>query len=77
MGWRQIRTLTGHSDGVDSVAFSRDNTRIVSGSNDRLVKIWDADTGAEVSSHACTWRGVEFDWVFRGGKAAVFVVHTF
>ena len=37
-----------------SIAFSRDGTRVVSGSNSNHVKIWDAETGAEVSSHACT-----------------------
>ena len=50
-----MRTLTGHTDWVRSVAFSRDGTRIVSGSHDSLVKIWATDTGAEVSSHARTW----------------------
>ena len=44
-------TLKGHSSDVRSVAFSSDGTRIVStGSNDKLVKIWNAETGAEVSS---------------------------
>ena len=52
----QVFTLTGHSDGVISVTFSPDGKRIVSGSDDNLVKIWDAATGAEVSSHrGCTW----------------------
>jgi len=51
-----MRTLTGHSNRVNSVDFSRDGKRIVSGSDDKLVKIWDTVTGAEVSSHgACTW----------------------
>ena len=45
-----MRTLTGHTDWVRSVAFSRDVTRIVSGSDDYLVKIWDVATGALVSS---------------------------
>ena len=45
-----MRTLTGHSEGVCVVAFSGDGTRIVSGSKDHLVKIWDTATGAEVSS---------------------------
>ena len=46
----QVRTLTGHSSSVLSVAFSPDSTRVVSGSHDKLVKIWDAATGAEVTS---------------------------
>jgi len=47
-------TLTGHTGVVYSIAFSRDGTRIVSGSRDRLVQIWNTETGALVSSHACT-----------------------
>ena len=43
-----MRTLTGHSDEVTSVAFSQDGRRVVSGSGDKLVKIWDADKGSEV-----------------------------
>jgi len=42
--------LTGHSDKVPSVAISRDGTRAASGSWDKLVKIWNTETGAEVSS---------------------------
>jgi len=72
-----MRTLTGHSGMVTSVAFSRDGNRVVSGSSDKLVKIWNTVTGAEVSSHACTWWSVELDWVSRGVKAAVFVVDAF
>ena len=51
-----MRTLTGHSNHVFSVAFSRDGNRVVSASIDKLVKIWDTKTGGEVRSHgACTW----------------------
>ena len=46
----QMCTLTGHSGEVNSVAISPDGKRIVSGADDDLVKIWDTDTGAEVSS---------------------------
>ena len=44
----QVRTLAGHSDDVNSVAISADGKRVVSGSVDKTVKIWDADLGAEV-----------------------------
>src|SRR3984885_2572534 len=41
--WPIVRqALTGHTDGVDSVAFSPDGTRIVTGSSDETVRIWDA-----------------------------------
>ena len=41
-------TLAGHSDVVHAVALSLDGKLAVSGSNDTLVKVWDAETGAEV-----------------------------
>ena len=42
-------TLTGHSDFVRSVAYSPDGKHIVSGSFDNTVKVWDSQTGTEVS----------------------------
>ena len=48
----QVRTLTGRTGAVLSVAFSLDGKRVVSGSADNCVHIWDAATGAEVSSTA-------------------------
>jgi len=44
----QVSTLQRHSDTVFSVAFSPNGKQIASGSQDKLVKIWDAETGAEV-----------------------------
>ena len=41
--------MEGHRDCVYAFAFSRDGKRVVSASSDRLVKIWDVETGAEVS----------------------------
>ena len=37
--------LSGHADAVSSVAFSADGSKVVSGSWDRTVKIWSADSG--------------------------------
>ncbi|MBZ6374536.1 MAG: WD40 domain-containing protein [Kocuria palustris] len=34
--------LKGHSELVSSVAFSRDGQRIISGSYDKSIKLWDA-----------------------------------
>ena len=47
---RQVRNMTGHSGVVFSVSFSPDGTRVVSGSEDGLVKVWEVDFGTEVSS---------------------------
>lgn len=43
-------TLPGHSCEVNSVSFSSDGKRLISGSFDTLAKIWDAAIGAEVIS---------------------------
>ena len=46
----QEHTLTGHTREVYWVAFSADGKLVVSGSLDRLLKIWEVETGAQVSS---------------------------
>jgi WD40 repeat protein len=48
-GCGQECTLRGHTKGVRSVAYSPDGKQIVSGSFDNTVKVWDSQTGTEVS----------------------------
>jgi WD40 repeat protein len=44
--WSQAeQTLEGHSDSVSSVAFSPDGSKVVSGSGDRTVRVWNVATG--------------------------------
>ena len=40
-----LQTLVEHSESVVSVSYSPDGTKIISGSFDNTVKIWDANTG--------------------------------
>ena len=40
--------LSGHTDRVYSLSFSADGTSLVSGSNDRTVRIWDLQTGGVI-----------------------------
>ena len=45
-----IQVIEGHSHVVRSVSFSPDGTRIVSGPDDKTVKVWDAVTGAHLQT---------------------------
>ncbi|BBD61387.1 protein kinase [Nostoc sp. HK-01] len=42
------RTLTGHSNPVDSVAFSPDGNTLASGSYDKTIKLWNLTTGEQI-----------------------------
>ena len=58
------RPLIGHTNQVDSVAFSPDGTRIASGSGDTTLRLWDAHNGLPVgppmTAHLDTAFGVAF-----------------
>jgi WD40 repeat protein/tRNA A-37 threonylcarbamoyl transferase component Bud32 len=43
-----VHTLTGHSAGVNSIAFSPDSSRLTTASDDRTIKFWDMKTGQDV-----------------------------
>lgn len=45
---RTLRTLTGHTGKVRSVRFTPDANRIVSGSADATIKVWEVTTGRQV-----------------------------
>ncbi|CDF38963.1 WD40-repeat containing protein [Chondrus crispus] len=43
-----LRIFRGHKSGVTCVAMSGDGRRVVSGSGDKSVRVWDVETGAQV-----------------------------
>jgi len=49
--------FTGHTDWVNSVAFSPDGHHVVSGSYDRTIRVWNATTGETVTGPFTGHRG--------------------
>ena len=64
LGGAELACLRGHSLAVYSVAFDRAGLRIVSGSMDKTVRVWDAASGAELAclrGHDREVKSVAFD----------------
>ena len=58
-----LRTLTGHTEAVESIAFSKDGKTLISGSYDKTIKLWNVDSGREIksiASHAKSVSSVAF-----------------
>lgn len=45
---KKLLAITGHSDTVQSVSFSPDGLKILTGSDDRTARVWDAATGQQL-----------------------------
>ncbi|KAF7335373.1 WD40 repeat-like protein [Mycena venus] len=50
IGHLKGKPLEGHTDLINSVSFSPDSTWIVSGSYDKTLRLWDAQTGAPIGA---------------------------
>ena len=62
-GIKELKSFRGHSQEIWSVAFSPDGLTLASGGNDRLVRMWDIETGRLIRSlrgHTATIRVVQY-----------------
>ncbi len=59
---RAITELSGHVNGVNALQFSADETRLVSGGDDRSLRVWDLATGRELASVKCLYAVQCLDW---------------
>ena len=66
-----IRDRSGHTDVVRAVAVFADGTKVVSGSGDRTMKIWDTKSGEELHTLSGHRRSVTAVAVFVDGKRIV------
>ncbi|WP_461256169.1 WD40 domain-containing protein [Treponema sp. R80B11-R83G3] len=58
---KEIRTFSGHSDSVLSVAFSSDGKQIISGSEDGTIKLWDVASGRVIRTFSESSYGDDYD----------------
>ena len=47
-GTKLIRTLSNHRDGITAIKITPDGQRVISGSYDKSLKVWDLSTGQEL-----------------------------
>jgi WD40 repeat protein len=70
----ELRTLSGHTEFIMSLAFSGDGKYLLSGGQDRLAKLWEVESGKELASIVPVdrddWIVTTPDGLFDGSPAA-------
>ena len=54
-----VATLEGHTDWIRTLRFTKDGSKLVSGSEDETVRLWDVRTGSQIGEAFCE----HTDWV--------------
>ncbi|MFE4106819.1 protein kinase domain-containing protein [Almyronema epifaneia] len=67
-GWRCVRTLSGHSSWVTTIAFNPKTPILASGSLDDTIRLWNLQTGAMLENLAGHARGVNEVVISPGGQ---------
>ena len=62
------KKVNAHSDCINSVTFSPDGTKIVSGSHDRTIKVW--DSGALLPSNRPSLAKTDACWLVRQANSS-------
>ena len=60
---KELRRLTGHTEGINALAFSTDNTKLLSCASDKSIRLWDVQTGKQLKlleGHKGSVTGVAF-----------------
>jgi WD40 repeat protein/mono/diheme cytochrome c family protein len=63
-----LHTLTGHTGSVVCAVFSADGKQVLSGSDDRTLRLWDAKTGHEIHAYLGHENGVKSVAISPDGK---------
>ncbi len=71
-----IKTLTEHTQRVESVSFSPDGGTLASGSNDQTVRLWDVETGQNIQTLEHTSGVFSISFSPDGGTLASYEIDT-